>query len=122
MIATHGDVLTVLLSITILHHIASEKRIMMKFLHQSENVAVGRMISAVEVFCSYRKLKMITNRIAVQDLKVGDQVRWVGLHGIVEGRIHELEERNNLRTIRVEPFGSGAGTFKTNDKLDVVVS
>lgn len=66
---------------------------------------------------------MMTNRIAVQDLKVGDHVRWVGLHGIVEGRIHELEERSDLcRTIRVEPFGSGAGTFKTNDKLDVVVS
>jgi hypothetical protein len=65
---------------------------------------------------------MTTKRVAAKDLKKGDLVRWNGAVGIIEGRIHDIEEKGGgVRTIRLEPVGSCARMLIADEKIEVVL-
>lgn len=64
---------------------------------------------------------MATERVKAKDLDVGDTVQWRSADGIVQGRIHDIEEKaGGVRTIRIEPVGSHSRMLNADDKVDVV--
>lgn len=66
---------------------------------------------------------MATTRVAAKDLKVGDNVRWNGVDGVIEGRVHDIEEKGDgVRTIRLEPVGSCARMLNADERVEVVLS
>jgi len=65
---------------------------------------------------------MTTKRVKAKDLVVGDTVHWQAASGVVQGRIHDIEEKKGgVRTIRIEPVGSHSRMLNADDTVDVVI-